>query len=844
MAAGSNIGALAQDDNSTFTVTIVKFINGVHATADNANNASFAMHSVFPGGEGEFSLAASNTPNAYETVISAMPEGSEYKISETLNDTVAASCDGVHPFALLGYGVGDTLQDAANATTTAAVDLTNLSDDMFVAVKNQACTVTPTDGSLTVTKKTTGGDGTFNFTYNGGSFMITTSDGDGSKTISDFTPGSYSVTEGSLGGGWSMTNNTCTNVNVVAGQTATCEIDDQYIAPQGTGSLTVKKITTGSDGTFKFASDDSGVGNFAITTVSGTGSQTFNNLVPGSYDVDEITPLPLGNGWTETKTTCDGVTVTAGQTAACEIDNMFTPPAGNMVTVTIAKYLDGVAATALSAKNASFDMNSTWNAANIGAGSGTFTLGPTGFNNMNPYQATTPLMSSGASYSTSEDMPANCDGANPFMLAGYSVGDTLADAANATTTMAAPDLADITGNQYIIVWNKTCGVTGTTGSLTVTKKTTGGDGTFNFTGSEGIDPFSITTQSGTKSITIGNLTPGSYTITEGSLGLGWSMTNNTCSDVSVTANVASTCEIDNAFTSGGGGGGQTTAKVHIYKFLDGKLATMAAANNYQFPMTATWNSTNLGAGGGDYLLGNHQGNAPDLYGADTSAMSVPADYMTSEVTNDVDSSSKVLPPSADCARGMFQLVGYTMGDTLLDAQNATSTVAAPAFTGLTADKYVIVWNKTCGREVRSAVISGMKYNDKNLNGKRETGEPGLAGWTIYLDANNNGTMDSGEASTTTNMFGAYRFTGLADGTYYVREVPQAGWTQSAPVSGVYDVTLAPGNRFALGKNFGNYSTATNAMWNWRFINGKWNFGRMMNNRFIPGASWNTRGSKK
>ncbi len=41
-------------------------------------------------------------------------------------------------------------------------------------------------------------------------------------------------------------------------------------------------------------------------------------------------------------------------------------------------------------------------------------------------------------------------------------------------------------------------------------------------------------------------------------------------------------------------------------------------------------------------------------------------------------------------------------------------------------------------------IRGTKWNDLNGNGVRDAGEPGLAGWTIYVDANDDGTLDPGE----------------------------------------------------------------------------------------------------
>lgn len=99
-------------------------------------------------------------------------------------------------------------------------------------------------------------------------------------------------------------------------------------------------------------------------------------------------------------------------------------------------------------------------------------------------------------------------------------------------------------------------------------------------------------------------------------------------------------------------------------------------------------------------------------------------------------------------------------------------------------------------------ISGAKFNDLNGNGSRNE-EPGLAQWTIYLDSNDNGVLDSGEPSTTTDTSGNYSFTDLASGTYNVREVQQGGWTQTMPEDPTkYTVGLEGNN--VTGKDFGNH----------------------------------------
>ena len=78
------------------------------------------------------------------------------------------------------------------------------------------------------------------------------------------------------------------------------------------------------------------------------------------------------------------------------------------------------------------------------------------------------------------------------------------------------------------------------------------------------------------------------------------------------------------------------------------------------------------------------------------------------------------------------------------------------------------------------VISGIKFKDLNLNGLRDASEPGLFGWTIFIDANNNSLLDSSEASTTTDGNGSFTFSNLTAGTYIIREVQQSGWVQTTP----------------------------------------------------------------
>jgi hypothetical protein len=106
-------------------------------------------------------------------------------------------------------------------------------------------------------------------------------------------------------------------------------------------------------------------------------------------------------------------------------------------------------------------------------------------------------------------------------------------------------------------------------------------------------------------------------------------------------------------------------------------------------------------------------------------------------------------------------------------------------------------------------ISGHKFEDLNVNHVFDTGEPLLSGWTVYVDVNNNGTLDAGEPFTVTDSSGYWQFT-VAPGTYTIREEQQPGWTQTAPTpipEGDFNITVTFGQTSS-NNDFGNVQEAT------------------------------------
>ena len=185
------------------------------------------------------------------------------------------------------------------------------------------------NGRIVISKTAQGGDGTFSYTVASGATVmaspsITTSSGSGSVTLL-VTPGVYAVTEGAPPAGWDFVGVACVdpdggtttsgataNIDVDAGETVTCTYTNRK-----RGRVVVQKSAVGGDGTFSYTG---GLGSFTITTSGGTGSQVFDNVVPGLYAVTEGAPPA---GWDFVGVVCvdpDGGTTTSGATANVDVD--------------------------------------------------------------------------------------------------------------------------------------------------------------------------------------------------------------------------------------------------------------------------------------------------------------------------------------------------------------------------------------------------------------------------------------------------------------------------------------------------------------------------------------------
>jgi hypothetical protein len=418
-------------------------------------------------------------------------------------------------------------------------------DAHLTAGETLDCTFTNTQiqpGSITVSKHSIGGDGTFAFTNSGGiagsltnpaAFSITTSGPNhvGAQQLTGLAVGTYTIVE-TVPAGWDLapppitctvTSGSNTTINQVAGgvsialgatgvsvDAVACEFTDVKRA-----SITVTKSSSPhSPQAFTFATSSvPGATPLPATfqlTDSGSppNAQTFANLLPARYAIAE----QFLAGWHLVDIACTGggaiTTNVATREAAIELQP------GESVNCT---YANAQAGTIAIRKVASG-----------GSGSETFTFVGAVAGSIGNGQTLTGQFNAGT-YSISEVVPAGW-AITSIACVGGTVAYTGATAGGTSAFEPGDTTVDIT---LADGESSTCTYTDTKqASITVVKKALGGDATFSFAGAR---PFQITTSGGTgqDSTTYANLAAGTYAITE-IVPPGYKLTDLTCSNGSAT----------------------------------------------------------------------------------------------------------------------------------------------------------------------------------------------------------------------------------------------------------------------------------------------------------------------
>ena len=177
----------------------------------------------------------------------------------------------------------------------------------------------------------------------------------------------------------------------------------------------------------------------------------------------------------------------------------------------------------------------------------------------------------------------------------------------------------------------------------------------------------------------------------------------------------------------------------------------------------------------------------------------------------VNASNAVVGSATTDATGNYEIDGIGPGTmTVREVAQAgwTQTAPAPVPPGtytFTTSSGTNLAGETFGN-FQNVSVTGNVFNDLNGNAAQNAGEPGLQGWTVQVVNASNAVV----GSATTDATGNYTIPGIGPGTLTVREVAQAGWTQTAPAPippGTYTFTTSSGTNLA-GETFGNFQNVT------------------------------------
>ena len=88
---------------------------------------------------------------------------------------------------------------------------------------------------------------------------------------------------------------------------------------------------------------------------------------------------------------------------------------------------------------------------------------------------------------------------------------------------------------------------------------------------------------------------------------------------------------------------------------------------------------------------------------------------------------------------------------------------------------------------------GGVFHDLNEDGVRDANEEGLSGFFVYVDLNNNGSVDFNEPSDISAADGSFTLGIEGEGDFVIRQQAPAGWTQTYPADNMgHLVTIGPG----------------------------------------------------
>jgi hypothetical protein len=140
------------------------------------------------------------------------------------------------------------------------------------------------------------------------------------------------------------------------------------------------------------------------------------------------------------------------------------------------------------------------------------------------------------------------------------------------------------------------------------------------------------------------------------------------------------------------------------------------------------------------------------------------------------------------ARGVFRFEGLTTGEgyvKLADVPGWRSN--AIPFHGYTIRSGLDI-NDPYWAQGDTGLVRGEVVFDRDADGAKVSGEPGVAGQIVYADLNGDGVMQEGEPRNASGVHGEFGLA-LAPGTYALRLLLPDGYAATGPAAGSVQVTV-------------------------------------------------------
>jgi ELWxxDGT repeat protein len=302
------------------------------------------------------------------------------------------------------------------------------------------------------------------------------------------------------------------------------------------------------------------------------------------------------------------------------------------------------------------------------------------------------------------------------------------------------------------------------------------------------------------------------------------------------ANNNSKMDVGEKFTTTDGGGlyvlgGLSSGSYKIREILESGWVQTTPANNYGWTISLATNQVLAGKDFGTRQTnvtppptgGSISGTVWNDLDGDGMKDSNEVGVANMSVYNDANNNSKLdtgEKTTVTDATGLYSLRGLSSGSYKIrqilqsgwvqttPANNYSWTITLASNQQLTGKDFGTRQTNTTPPPTSGGSIAGIVWNDLDGDRVKDAGEAGVANITIYNDANNNSKLDAGEKTTVTDASGAYTLSGLASGSYKIREILQSGWVQTTPTNNYgWTITLASNQQLA-GKDFGTKQSAT------------------------------------